>query len=88
MTVHNARVNDWVTILQYENLPRGPRPQAALQEWLRARGIDWMPIPTDQIRVDLACGPDRDGRMRGWFTISVRAEELRRYGLHPDNPFG
>jgi hypothetical protein len=81
-------VHDWVRILQYENLPRSPRPQAALQDWLRERGIDWMPIAPERIRIDLACGPDAEGRMRGWYTVSVRADELRRYGLHPDVPFG
>jgi hypothetical protein len=39
----------------------------------------------DQVRVDLACGRDEDGRARGWVTVSVRAEALRRLGLHPDD---
>nr|WP_208026633.1 hypothetical protein [Streptomyces sp. Tu 3180] len=36
------------------------------------------------MRWDLACGPDRDGRWRGWITVTVDADALRRLGLHPD----
>ncbi|MBT2368040.1 hypothetical protein J7E88_22670 [Streptomyces sp. ISL-10] len=34
----------------------------------------------------LACGPGPDGRWRGWFSVDVRADALRRLGLHPDQP--
>lgn len=43
-----------------------------------------MPFSPDDIVVGLACGPDDDGRWHGWFRIEIRAEELRRLGLHPD----
>ncbi|MFD0591495.1 hypothetical protein ACFQZ4_01995 [Catellatospora coxensis] len=35
-----------------------------------------MPLAEDAVRVGLACGPDRDGRWRGWYDIRVRAGEL------------
>ena len=45
-----------------------------------------MPIRDDDTRVDLICGRDPDGRPRGWYRISVRADALRPLGLHPDQP--
>ncbi|GAA1393898.1 hypothetical protein [Catellatospora coxensis] len=45
-----------------------------------------MPLAEDAVRVGLACGPDRDGRWRGWYDIRVRAGELWTLGLHPDQP--
>ena len=61
-----------------------PQPMAATRAWLRARGIDWMPLSDNEIRWDLACGPGPEGRWRGWFTIQIRADALRKLGLHPD----
>ncbi|MFK0121269.1 hypothetical protein [Streptomyces sp. NPDC090994] len=48
--------------------------------------MDWTPFGQDEIRWDLACGPGPDGRWRGWFGVQVRADALRRLGLHPDQP--
>ena len=46
-----------------------------------------MPLdPTTDVRFDLACGRDPDGRWRGWFRVMIRAEALRPLGLHPDQP--
>jgi hypothetical protein len=84
--VMNRADPDWVTITSYENLPRCPKPRAATRAWLRERGIDWMPFRDNEVRFDLACGPGPDGRWHGWYTIKVRADALRRLGLHPDQP--
>ena len=46
-------------------------------------------MPFDQrteVRGSLACGPGPDGRWHGWYTVEVRADALRRLGLHPDQP--
>ncbi|MFE5487524.1 hypothetical protein [Streptomyces sp. NPDC056527] len=32
------------------------------------------------------CGVRSDGRWHGTITVNVRAEVLRRFGLHPDQP--
>ncbi|WP_413759087.1 hypothetical protein [Streptomyces sp. MMBL 11-3] len=40
----------------------------------------------DEVRWDLACGRDADGRPRGWFLVYVAADALRRLGLHPGQP--
>ncbi|MEN3609497.1 hypothetical protein [Plantactinospora sp. ZYX-F-223] len=45
-----------------------------------------MPFDSDDVRCGLACGPGPDGRWRGWYDVRVRAEALRRLGLHPDQP--
>ncbi|KUO17969.1 hypothetical protein [Streptomyces dysideae] len=45
-----------------------------------------MPFVTDEVRVDLACGPGSDGRWRGGITVSVDGDALRRLGLHPSQP--
>ncbi|WP_406864903.1 hypothetical protein ABZO31_32475 [Streptomyces sp. HUAS MG47] len=45
-----------------------------------------MPFRPDDIAFDLACRPGPDGRWRGWFGVRVRAEALRPFGLHPDQP--
>ncbi|MFB8088993.1 hypothetical protein [Streptomyces sp. NPDC055992] len=45
-----------------------------------------MPFAPDEIRFDLACGVGPDGHWHGWFDVHVRAEALRRLGLHPDQP--
>ncbi|WP_329270500.1 hypothetical protein [Streptomyces sp. NBC_01451] len=45
-----------------------------------------MPFAVDEVRYDLTCGPDADGRPRGWFTVYVRADALRGLGLHPGQP--
>ncbi|WP_327232925.1 hypothetical protein OG349_02145 [Streptomyces sp. NBC_01317] len=45
-----------------------------------------MPFDEGEIQVDLACGPGPDGHWRGWFDVRVRAADLRRLGLHPDQP--
>ncbi len=45
-----------------------------------------MPFPADAVQVDLACGPDADGRWHGWFAIRVDGDALRPLGLHPDQP--
>jgi hypothetical protein len=77
---------DWVTVVCYENLPGCQPPPAALGAWLRERGIDWMPLNDDGVRCNLACGPGSDGRWHGWYTIEIRADALRRLGLHPEQP--
>ena len=38
------------------------------------------------VRVDLACGPAAGGRWHGWVGVGIRADALRRLGLHPDQP--
>jgi hypothetical protein len=46
-------------------------------------------MPFDQrteVRGALACGPRPDGHWHGWYTVEVRADALRRLGLHPDQP--
>ncbi|SFP07895.1 MULTISPECIES: hypothetical protein [Actinomadura] len=45
-----------------------------------------MPFQDDDILIDLVCGPGDDGHWRGWFGVRVRADALRRLGLHPDQP--
>lgn len=45
-----------------------------------------MPFALDEVRYDLSCGVGSDGHWRGWFTVRVRADALRRLGLHPDQP--
>ncbi|MEV4001256.1 hypothetical protein [Actinomadura sp. NPDC049753] len=45
-----------------------------------------MPFQNDDITIGLACGRDDDGRPRGWYSVQVRAEALRRLGLHPGQP--
>src|SRR6185295_9708699 len=40
-----------------------------------------MPFADDQVRIDLACGPDETGRWHGYYGISVDADALRRVGL-------
>ncbi|WP_405792962.1 hypothetical protein OG753_38075 [Streptomyces sp. NBC_00029] len=48
--------------------------------------MDWTPFAPDEIQIDLACGIGPDGHWHGWFGIRVRADALRRLGLHPDQP--
>jgi hypothetical protein len=39
------------------------------------------------VHYHLACGPPKPGdHWQGWVTITVRADALRRLGLHPDQP--
>lgn len=45
-----------------------------------------MPFHDGEVQWDLACGRRPDGHWRGFFTVRVRAEALRRLGLHPDQP--
>ncbi|MEU3571809.1 hypothetical protein AB0E96_25770 [Kitasatospora sp. NPDC036755] len=45
-----------------------------------------MPFAVDAVRADLVCGRGPDGRWRGWFDVRVRADALRRLGLHPEQP--
>ncbi|MGI5205474.1 hypothetical protein ACQEU6_28325 [Spirillospora sp. CA-108201] len=45
-----------------------------------------MPFENDEVTIGLACGRDPDGRVRGWYSVQVRADALRRLGLHPDQP--
>ncbi|WP_327267050.1 hypothetical protein OG444_37510 [Streptomyces sp. NBC_01232] len=48
--------------------------------------MDWTPFAPDEIQIDLVCGIGPDGHWHGWFGIRVRADALRRLGLHPDQP--
>jgi hypothetical protein len=73
-----------VEVLSYQNLPGSAGPAEALAAWLGDRGIDWMPFAREAVRVDLCCGRSPDGHWDGWYSIKVRADELRRLGLHPD----
>ncbi|MFE9927974.1 hypothetical protein [Streptomyces sp. NPDC005533] len=34
----------------------------------------------------MSCGIGSDGRWHGWYTVRLRADALRRMGLHPDQP--
>ncbi|HEV2634873.1 MAG TPA: hypothetical protein VGX23_06970 [Actinocrinis sp.] len=45
-----------------------------------------MPFEDDELSYDLLCGRDADGHWRGWFSARLRADALRRLGLHPDQP--
>jgi hypothetical protein len=45
-----------------------------------------MPFSDSDVRVDLACGRADDGRWHGWVDVRIRADALRRLGLHPDQP--
>ena len=45
-----------------------------------------MPFAREETRCDLACGRRSDGHWHGSFIIRIRAESLRRLGLHPDQP--
>jgi hypothetical protein len=45
-----------------------------------------MPFRDSDVRVDLVCGRAGGGRWRGWVRIGIRADALRRLGLHPDQP--
>ena len=44
-----------------------------------------MPFAPTDITIGLACGV-HDGHWRGWYTIEIDANALRRLGLHPDQP--
>ncbi|WP_327399877.1 hypothetical protein OG194_06455 [Streptomyces sp. NBC_01288] len=45
-----------------------------------------MPFAQAELRWGLACGIGPDGHWHGWFDVQVRADALRRLGLHPDQP--
>ena len=45
-----------------------------------------MPFHSEEVRIDLACGPGADGHWRGWYAVRIDPEALRRLGLHPDQP--
>ncbi|MEV8452359.1 hypothetical protein AB0467_21580 [Streptomyces sp. NPDC052095] len=45
-----------------------------------------MPFDPDEMQVGLACGVGPDGHWHGWYDVRVRADALRRLGLHPDQP--
>ncbi len=47
-----------------------------------------MAFAPDEVRYDLSCGIGPDGHRHGWFTVRVRADSLRRLGLHPEQPSG
>jgi hypothetical protein len=76
---------DWAEVAAFENAPGSGRPGDVLANWLRERGIDWMPFADGEIRIDLSCGktPAQD-RWRGSCSIKISAAALRRLGLHPD----
>ncbi|MFF2516651.1 hypothetical protein [Streptomyces sp. NPDC058086] len=38
------------------------------------------------VRIDLMCGVRSDGHWHGTVVVRVRADTLRRLGLHPDQP--
>ncbi|MEV5261201.1 hypothetical protein [Streptomyces anulatus] len=48
--------------------------------------MDWTPFAGNLIRCDLACGVGADGHWHGQYVVRVRADALRRLGLHPDQP--
>jgi hypothetical protein len=43
-----------------------------------------MPFADGDVRIELICGKNPDGRWHGWYAITIRGGELRRLGLHPD----
>ncbi|WP_019069738.1 hypothetical protein [Streptomyces hokutonensis] len=45
-----------------------------------------MPFAQDELSWGLACAIGPDGHWHGWFDVRVRADALRRLGLHPDQP--
>ncbi|WSJ57506.1 hypothetical protein OG756_05535 [Streptomyces sp. NBC_01310] len=45
-----------------------------------------MPFDASEVHCDLSCGIGSDGRWHGWFAVRIRADALRRLGLHPDQP--
>ncbi|WP_326593014.1 hypothetical protein [Streptomyces sp. NBC_01294] len=45
-----------------------------------------MPFDPSDVHCDLSCGIGSDGRWHGWFAVRMRADALRRLGLHPDQP--
>jgi hypothetical protein len=45
-----------------------------------------MPFPPDDTLCHLSCGIGDDGHWHGWHRIQVKADALRRLGLHPDQP--
>ncbi|MER7575020.1 hypothetical protein [Streptomyces sp. NPDC126514] len=45
-----------------------------------------MPFGPEQIRWRLACGIGPDGHWWGRYEVSVRADALRKLGLHPEQP--
>ncbi|MYU08128.1 hypothetical protein GTY81_30505 [Streptomyces sp. SID8366] len=45
-----------------------------------------MPFGPGEIGWGLACGVGADGHGHGWYDVRVRADALRRLGLHPDQP--
>ncbi|NUR63615.1 MAG: hypothetical protein HOV87_33885 [Catenulispora sp.] len=49
--------------------------------------MDWLPFDDGAIRINLTCGRRSDGHWYGTLSIGVRAEALRTYGLHPDQPW-
>ncbi|NUP50653.1 MAG: hypothetical protein HOW97_25575 [Catenulispora sp.] len=46
-----------------------------------------MPFDTGDILVNLMCGKRPDGHWFGVYQLQVRASALRKYGLHPDQPW-
>ncbi|MFE9598766.1 hypothetical protein [Streptomyces hokutonensis] len=45
-----------------------------------------MPFAQEELSWGLACGIGPAGHWHGWFDVRVRADALRRLGLHPDQP--
>ena len=45
-----------------------------------------MPFDPTEIRWSIACAPGPDGHWQNWSDIQIRADALRRVGLHPDQP--
>jgi hypothetical protein len=46
-----------------------------------------MPFDSHDIRFNLTCGKREDGHWHGIYSVMIRAEPLRRLGLHPDQPW-
>jgi hypothetical protein len=83
MAIMNA-AGEWVPVICYPDLPKAPRPAAALAGWLRERGVDYWPvIADDDIRVDLCRVRRADGTAGCDVRIMVRAGVLWHLGLHP-----
>jgi hypothetical protein len=77
---------EWVLLMQWEIVKGAEPPLEELAGWLRVRGVDY-PLPLDpyDVIIDRFSSPAPNGS-QPTYLLRVRANVLRRLGLHPDQP--